>query len=375
MMTRNENLKTYSIKEIPHYHIYGRTDKTQNLLPLFWNGSGIEVNVTGSELWIDLDVDCSFHEPWIATELNGAFMSRQMLLPGSYSICLFRSMTFGVPKTMKFFRELQAMSEDDDCHVFVRGFRCDGEFLPVKEHKYKIEFIGDSITSGEGTYGALPDTDWLAMYMSSSENYATYTAKALDADYRLISQGGWGVYCGWDNDVRHNIPSCYEKICGLGFGEVNESVGAQKDYDFASWKPDVIVVNLGTNDASAFNQPPFTIPETGETFKQHKNPDGSFVEEDRERFENAVYNFLKMLRKDNPGAHIVWTYGMLGYDLNLLITDAMNRYQKDTGDHNTAFINLPNTTSETVGAHTHPGVKSHERAARILIEYLQTVLH
>ena len=141
MMTRNENLKTYSIKEIPHYHIYGRTDETQNLLPLFWNGSGIEVNVTGSELWIDLDVDCSFHEPWIATELNGAFMSRQMLLPGSYSICLFRSMTFGVPKTMKFFRELQAMSEDDDCHVFVRGFRCDGEFLPVKEHKYKIELF------------------------------------------------------------------------------------------------------------------------------------------------------------------------------------------------------------------------------------------
>lgn len=88
MMTRSENLKTYSIKEIPHYHIYGRTDETQNLLPLFWNGSGIEVNVTGSELWIDLDVDCSFHEPWIATELNGAFMSRQMLYPAAIpSVC------------------------------------------------------------------------------------------------------------------------------------------------------------------------------------------------------------------------------------------------------------------------------------------------
>ena len=375
MMTECENLKAYSFKEIPYYHIYGRTDETQDFLPLFWNGSGIEVNVTGSELWIDLDVDAGFHEPWIATELNGAFMSRQMLLPGSYSICLFRSMTFGVPKTVKFFRELQAMSEDNDCHVFVRGLRCDGEFLPVKEHKYKIEFIGDSITSGEGTYGALPDTDWLAMYMSSSQNYATFTAKALDADYRLISQGGWGVLSGWDNDPRHNIPSCYEKICGLGFGAVNEAAGAQKDYDFSSWKPDAIVVNLGTNDSSAFNQPAFTIPETGETFKQHKNSDGSFVPEDRERFENAVYNFLKMLRKNNPESHIVWVYGMLGYDLNLLITDAMNRYQKDTGDHNTAFINLPNTTPETVGAHTHPGVKSHERADKVLVEYLQTILN
>lgn len=58
MMTPNENLKTYSIKEIPYYHIYRRTDEMQNPLPLFWNGSGIEVNVTGSELWIDLDIDC-----------------------------------------------------------------------------------------------------------------------------------------------------------------------------------------------------------------------------------------------------------------------------------------------------------------------------
>ena len=211
----------------------------------------------------------------------------------------------------KFFHKLQAMSEDNDCHVFVRGFQCDGEFLPVKEHKYKIEFVGDSITSGEGTYGAISDTDWLTMYMSSSENYATFTAKALDADYRIISQGGWGVYCGWDNDVRHNIPSYYEKICGLGFGKANESAGAQKDYNFASWKPDAIIVNLGTNDASAFNQPPFTIPETGETFKQHKNTDGNFMEKDRERFENAVYDFLKMIRKNNPEAHIVWVYGMV----------------------------------------------------------------
>ena len=175
--------------------------------------------------------------------------------------------------------------------------------------------------------------------------------------------------------MRHNIPSCYEKICGLGLGKVNEAVGAQKDYNFASWKPDAIVVNLGTNDASAFNQPPFTIPETGETFKQHKNPDGSFIEKDRERFENAVYNFLKMLRKHNPGSHIVWVYGMLGYDLNLLIANAMNRYQKDTGDYNTAFLSLPNTTTETVGAHMHPGIKSHERAAKVLIEYLGTILN
>ena len=48
------------------------------------------------------------------------------------------------------------------------------------------------------------------MYMSSSRHYATIIEKAMKADVRIISQGGWGVYSGWDNDVRHQIPAIYE---------------------------------------------------------------------------------------------------------------------------------------------------------------------
>lgn len=373
-MKPNSNLKTYSLKDMEYYKIYGRTDETQYPLPLFFNGSGIEVNVTGSELWIDIDVDYDMHEPWIFTRLNNSFMSRQMLMSGSYSLCLFRSMSPDTVKNMKFFRELQAMSEDDSCHILIRGFRTDGFFLPVSNKKYKLEFIGDSITSGEGTYGAKEDTDWLAMYMGVSRNYALMVSDALDAEFRLVSQGGWGVLCGWDNDPRHNIPSRYEKICGLAGGKMNESLGASKPYRFESWKPDAIIVNLGTNDASAFNQPEWTNPETGETFKQHKNPDGSFDPDDLNRFKQAVIDFLTMLRRNNPDSHIVWVYGMLGYDLTLAITDAMNSYRNATKDNNVAFLHLPNTTDETVGSHAHPGEKSHARAAKVLTEYLKAYL-
>ena len=373
-MKPNSNLKTYSLKDMEYYKIYGRTDETQYPLPLFFNGSGIEVNVTGSELWIDIDVDYDMHEPWIFTRLNNSFMSRQMLMSGSYSLCLFRSMSPDTVKNMKFFRELQAMSEDDSCHILIRGFRTDGFFLPVSNKKYKLEFIGDSITSGEGTYGAKEDTDWLAMYMGVIRNYALMVSDALDAEFRLVSQGGWGVLCGWDNDPRHNIPSRYEKICGLAGGKMNESLGASKPYRFESWKPDAIIVNLGTNDASAFNQPEWTNPETGETFKQHKNPDGSFDPDDLNRFKQAVIDFLTMLRRNNPDSHIVWVYGMLGYDLTLAITDAMNSYRNATKDNNVAFLHLPNTTDETVGSHAHPGEKSHARAAKVLTEYLKAYL-
>lgn len=370
-MIPNKSLKQYTLKQTEYYKIHGRTDETQEPLPLFFNGSGIEVNVTGSELWIDIDVDFDTHEPWIWTALNGAFMSRQMLLSGSYSLCLFRGMSPDAVKNVRFFRELQAMSEDNACRLLVKGFRSDGTFLPVQSRPYKLEFIGDSITSGEGTYGALEDTDWLSMYMGTSRNYARMVSDALNAEYRLISQGGWGVLCSWDNDPRHNLPSRYEKICGLADGEMNEKLGAGKPYDFQSWIPDAIIVNLGTNDASAFEQPEWTDPVTGQPFKQHKNSDGTYRQEDLARFKQAVIDFLAMLRRNNPTSHIVWTYGLLGYDLTFAITDAMNAYQKAAGDFNIAFLQLPNTTESTVGSHAHPGEKSHARAARVIIEYLR----
>lgn len=368
-MIKSENLKSYSLQEVEHYKVHGRTVPGMHPLPLFFNGSGIEVNVTGSELWIDLEVDCDQYEPWIYTALNGAFMSRQMLLPGTYSICLFRQMSEGTVKNMKFMRELQAMSEDDSCHILVKGFQTDGSFLPVAMHTRKLEFIGDSLTSGEGTYGAYDDMDWLSMYMSASRNYAVLTAEALHAEYHLFSQGGWGVYCGWDNDPRHTIASRYEALCGLSSGAFNESLGTQKPYDFSSYEPDAIVVNLGTNDASAFREPPFTVPETGITYKQHMNPDGSYVREDLMKFENALVNFLKMIRKHNPKSHIVWAYGMAGYDLTLGVTEAINSYTTETGDTNVAFLQLPDYGEACIGSRQHPGPKAHEHAAEVLISY------
>ena len=363
-------MKTYPITELNNVKIHGRTKMGPDFLPLFWNNSGVEVNCTGGELWIDLEVDSAFYEAWIATEINGAFMSRQMLHPGQCSICLYRSMTPGPVKNVKFYRELQAMGNMEKTILLVKGFRTDGDFLPVEDKPYKIEFIGDSITSGEGTYGATEDTEWLSMYMSSSMHYANIVGKKLNADIRIISQGGWGVLTGWDNNPSCNLPSVYDAICGPSIGDFNVKLGTQEPNDFASWKPDVIVVNLGTNDASAFRQPAFTDPETGENFEQRMNPDGTYVAEDLKRFTDAVKAFLAQLRKHNPDSFIVWVYGMLGYDLSVAIAGAVSDYQKETGDYRTDYITLPNTEPDAYGAHMHPGYASHVAAAKVLVRYL-----
>lgn len=372
-MQKNQNLKSYSLSETI-YKVHGRTDEEQQPLPLFWCGSGVEVNVTGTELWIDIEVDYERYEPWAACILNGSLVSRQMLTPGRQCICLFRGMNESAVKNVRFLRELQAMSEDPANRLLIHGFSSDGFFLPLSSPRFRLEFIGDSITSGEGTYGAKAEDDWIPMFMSASSNYASMISKALDADYRLISQGGWGVLSSWDNNPYHNIPSCYEKICGLLNGEKNEALGAFKPYRFHTWEPDAIIINLGTNDAGAFVQPPWQNPVTGEQFKQRLNFDGSYHPQDIARFRQAVTDFLLTVRKNNPRSHIVWCYGMISYDLTLPITEAINTYRKQTGDLRISFLQLPAVTNETIGSRSHPGTAAHKQAARLLTDYLKIIL-
>lgn len=364
-------VRKYALNEIPHYKVHGRTVPGICPLPLFFSGSAVELNVSGSELWADLEVSWQNLEMWVTVEVNGELMSRQMLMQGTQSLCLFRGMNPEPVKNVRITRETQAMIEDEDCCLIIHGFQADGSFHPVPAGKYTLEFVGDSITSGEGTYGAKKESDWIPMFMSYSRDYAKMTAEALGADAYMISKGGWGVLSGWDNNPDSNIPSHYEQLCGICCGPRNENLGAFSPYDFSARKTDAVIVNLGTNDASAFRQPAWHDPATGRTFKQHLNADGTYMEEDLNRFGEAVVSFLYMLRRHNPQAHIVWCYGMLGYDLSFAINDAVNRYTGKSGDHNVIFLQLPNTTGETVGSNGHPGELSHRRAARVLTEYLQ----
>ena len=335
----NRHLKSYSLKEIPNYKIHGRTDETKYPLPVFFNGGGIEVSVTGKELWIDIESVYKVHEMWIAYEINGELIGRQMLPYGRTKICLFRNMSPDTVKNVYLFRELQ-----------------------------------DSITSGEGTYGAQTEEDWISMFKSCSHSFPYLVSKEMHAEFRAISQSGWGVLTGWDNNPDHNVPSRYEKICGFEEGKTAGESGADKPYDFSEWIPDAVIINLGTNDASAFKEPMWRDSYSGRTFKQHKNADGSYMRKDVLRLEKAMTDFLTMVRKDNPTAHILWAYGMIGHELSPIIKEAVENYKKESKDLNVSFLELPDTSEEQMGSLQHPGKKSHECATRVIAGYLKKQL-
>ncbi len=373
-MKENERLKVYKLSDINNLKIHGRTTGCLEPLTLFWTGSAIELNARGSELWIEVESDYDIFEQWISITINSVPVSRQMLNRGRHWICVFRGMDENAMKNVRIIKDVQPMSEDINCYMQIHRAKFDGEFLPIEDKLYKIEFIGDSITSGEGAIGAKEEEDWIPMFFSALNNYTAMTAEALNAEYRVISQSGWGVLTSWNNNPHENIPEYYEKVCGVLKGEKNKKLGALKENDFSLWKPDIIVVNLGTNDVGAFNYPEWKDEITGEIYKRRLNDDGSFNEEDIEVFERAAENFIVKLRKYNKKAHIIWVYGMLGLKLMPYIYHAVDSYVKSTNDRMISVFQLPNTTSETVGARSHPGLLAHEKASRELTEYIKEIL-
>jgi lysophospholipase L1-like esterase len=373
-MKENTNLKILSLSEIKYLKVHGRTTENLNPLTLFWTGSGIELNAKGTELWIEVESDYDNYEPWISILVNQEPVSRIMLTAGRYWICIFRGMNENAIKNVRIIKDVQAMSGDSNHSLQIHSVKFDGEFMPIEEKPYKIEFIGDSITSGEGIIGAKPEEDWISMWFSAVDNYSMTTANALNAECRVISQSGWGVLTSWDNNPNANIPDYYEKVCGILTGEKNEALGAFKDNDFDSWQPDVVVVNLGTNDGGAFNSPEWKDAVTGETHKQRKNEDGTFHDEDLKAFENAVENFLVKLRTYNKKAHIVWVYGMLGLPMMPSIYRAVDSYKNKSDDKLVSVFQLPNTTDETVGSRFHPGFLAHQKAAKELTNYMKEIL-
>jgi len=373
-MDNRDKLTVYALSDIEHLKVHGRTTGKLSPLTLFWTGSAVEWNANGSELWIEVEVDYDTYESWISIVVNGAPVGRQMLTKGRYWVPVFRGMNGDTATNVRIVKDVQAMSADPACSLQIHAVKFDGQFLPIESKPYRFEFIGDSITSGEGAIGAKSESAWIPMWFSAIHNYSAMTAEKLNADYRVISQSGWGVLTSWDNNPHANIPQYYEQVCGVLTGEKNEALGAKQPNDFDAWQPHVVVVNLGTNDGGAFHSPAWRDPATGETHKQRLNKDGTYNAKDLRAFEHAAAQFLAKLRRCNKEAHIVWAYGMLGTPMMPAIRRAVEAYRLQSGDGNVSVCELPAMREETTGARSHPGTQAHAEAAAALTAHIQGII-
>ena len=85
-------------------------------------------------------------------------------------------------------KDTQPMSEDILHELKITGIGLDdeGEFCELKPRSYKMEFIGDSITSGEGLAGKPDEMEWITQWFCASKTYAVQLAKKMNG--KLLGQ-------------------------------------------------------------------------------------------------------------------------------------------------------------------------------------------
>ncbi len=212
----------------------------------------------------------------------------------------------------------------------------DGSFgtKPANKEMY-IEIMGDSITAGggnlivdgqEGT--VIPDYD-------GTLAFPFLTAENLDADVSVVSCSGIGASA--HPDTHWFIERDFYTRASF-FRDENVY------YEFER-VPDVVVINLGTNDVMAYAV-------------------------DKDTFIPAAKELVQLVReKYNEDVKIIWTDNMMGYTVKDWVLEAF----EDLGGEQEGLY-LLQFEPNIAGGYKHPTKEAHEASAETLTDYIRGLM-
>ncbi|MBR2418448.1 MAG: hypothetical protein IKB12_07420 [Clostridia bacterium] len=220
---------------------------------------------------------------------------------------------------------------------------------PTPEKRLKIEFIGDSITCGYGLDESPEYYYFTTLTENFSKTYAFFTAEHFGADFSAVAFSGYGVYSGFTQGGRNSedvISRHYLKSALVPYEE--------HLWDFSKTENNLVVINLGTNDASYCSK-----SYTG-----------------RQNFTSAYVELLKTVREKNPTAYILCILGDMNNSLYPCIEEAVRLYSNEMWDSAvsaaTVTFDMGNTDIVVDG---HPGVLANKRAASDLTEIITKLIN
>ena len=140
---------------------------------------------------------------------------------------------------------VQKRTEGEQGQTTLYGIETDGKLLtPPPAPARLIEFIGDSHTCGYGTEGLSPREPFTPETENCDLAWACITARYFGADYVLIAHSGQGIVRNWGDPKGASEITMTDRMLRT-FDEVADS-----RWDFRDYKPDIVVIKLGTNDMS-----------------------------------------------------------------------------------------------------------------------------
>jgi hypothetical protein len=260
-------------------------------------------------------------------------------------------------------------SENSKGRLGLKSVRVEGQLTAAspRQSTLKLEFIGDSITCGFGNDMAVEDTIFNVAKENAFTAYPAVTAELLGADYQCVCISGIPLCWAVDPEYRIHLPEfdgftppvrTMEDYYAFTDRNHQESVGmceAFTPWDFQCFRPDAIIVNLGTNDS-------FRLRVSG------------CMPVEEAHFTNRYVAFLHQLRRLNgAGPVLACIMGSMDYYLYDAIEKAVAQYRNETGDSRVFCMKFApiDPWGEGFGGLGHPNSKTQIRMGHEMAETLR----
>ena len=242
--------------------------------------------------------------------------------------------------------------------VGVDSFFGDGQLLPARVKKRPlIEVVGDSISVGYGNLAGPETLGFHSEHQDPTQAYAALAAEELGFDLSIIGYSGiCAAFQGW-NRKPYSMLDIYPYT-----NRLRQREGEPEAWDFRHHRPDYVLMNLGTNDASAIR----FAAENGAAGGEAITEDG---------FDAAYYDLIAMIREKNGlYARIICALGDADYYLFDNIRRAAERFIRDTGDTKVYVLKLQNNLpTDARGVANHPGPDANRRMAAQLASFIRNI--
>lgn len=325
----------------PEIEFSGRIDTNKvEGVEIYWSGSSIKINFEGESIHALLKDETGDNYYNVILDNDSISILRpdankryyqlaSNLSEGKHSIELFKRTEWDRGKTSFF------------------GFKIKNNarlLAKPASKKRKIEFYGNSITSGYAIEDFSGKDSPNSKYTNNYLSYAAITARHFNAKFQCICKSGVGVTVSWHPLI---MPEMYDRLI---------PTDSNSKWNFSLYQPDIVVINLLQNDSWLVN-----LPEHEEFKKRF----GNKAPTDKEII-NKYQKFVASLRSKYSKATIICTLG------------SMNAAEEGSKWMKYIKIAVENLNDEKIQIHfmpylksfAHPSVKDQQLMANSLIHFI-----
>jgi hypothetical protein len=352
---------------------FGRTLYDERLEGTFfnWTASGFTLRFLGDKLTMDATAFADTFPgegkslPWLSVLVDGDHGPARLipLEEGRKRYLLFEA-----DDAREYTLTVIKRSEASKGRACVHSLSLQGVVLPYTppQPRYRLEFVGDSITCGFGNAMDAAAPVFTTELEDGLKAYPAIASNILGAQYQSVCISGIPLCPPLDPANRIRLPQfpdfsppplAMETQYAFADRYHQEKTGVAEPFtlwDFGRFRPDAIVVNLGTNDA-------FRMSVTNGGLREERH------------FQDRYTAFLHTLRSCNGEKPLIaCTLGPMNYYLFDVIEKAVAVYRAETDDRRvfTLKFGAIDPFHEGFGGLGHPNMLTHERMGLELAQAL-----